>query len=382
MYYNSLLVLHEVNHILSFSPTLFETFIDSAGNPIPLEKTTKTKIVNGVSRKLLTTPRLIATAKRHFNCKDIDGLELENQGGAGTAGAHWEMRLMAGDFMIGESYAENVISDMSLALMEDSGWYKVNYYTGGLFRFGKNAGCDFLNTKCVVDGKTKFPNDYATFLKASQCFAGRTNKGFSSIVQGVTIDPNYQYFSDPKWGGNPNSDYCPIAIDYSDINMQFAYSCLMGKTTLPASLAEKIGNDSNCFISSLTPQNDNSISDLKGSKFGICYETTCNDSEFSYTVKIGASTLKCEKAGGPVTLSGWDGTFECPDYNLVCTRKASCGDTFDCISKKVTALTANYKYDSSLADTSDALPEIFNALGAGYIGVNLFFLFILTLIFW
>ena len=202
-------------------------------------------------------------------------------------------------------------------------------------------------------------------------------------MQGITIAPSYQYFPDTKWGGNPNADYCPIAVDYADNNMLFAYSCLMGKSTLPASLAEQIGNDSNCFISSLTPQNDNSISAMKGTNFGICYETTCNASDFSYTVKIGTSTLKCEKAGGPATLSGWDGSFECPDYNLICTRKASCGDTFDCISKKVTALTANYKYDISLAGSEDPLPEIFNANGsAWYNGLNLFILFLFTIIFW
>ena len=40
--------------------------------------------------------------------------------------------------MISTDYNEIAISDMSLALFEDSGWYEANYYTGGLFRFGKN----------------------------------------------------------------------------------------------------------------------------------------------------------------------------------------------------------------------------------------------------
>ena len=40
--------------------------------------------------------------------------------------------------MIGDFYEEQAISEMTLALFEDSHWYKVNYYTGGLFRYGKN----------------------------------------------------------------------------------------------------------------------------------------------------------------------------------------------------------------------------------------------------
>ena len=39
--------------------------------------------------------------------------------------------------MISADYTDVVISDIILALFEDTGLYKVNYYTGGLFRFGK-----------------------------------------------------------------------------------------------------------------------------------------------------------------------------------------------------------------------------------------------------
>ena len=36
---------------------------------------------------------------------------------------------------------EMVLSEFTLALLEDSGWYKVNYYTGGLIL------CIFLKIK-------------------------------------------------------------------------------------------------------------------------------------------------------------------------------------------------------------------------------------------
>ena len=32
---------------------------------------------------------------------------------------------------------------------EDTGYYKANYYTGGLMRYGKGKGCDFINNRCV-----------------------------------------------------------------------------------------------------------------------------------------------------------------------------------------------------------------------------------------
>lgn len=33
-------------------------------------------------------------ARRHFNCPILEGMELENQGGAGTEFNHWEKRLL------------------------------------------------------------------------------------------------------------------------------------------------------------------------------------------------------------------------------------------------------------------------------------------------
>lgn len=33
-------------------------------------------------------------ARKHFNCPILEGMELENQGGAGTEFNHWEKRLL------------------------------------------------------------------------------------------------------------------------------------------------------------------------------------------------------------------------------------------------------------------------------------------------
>jgi hypothetical protein len=52
---------------------------------------------------------------------------------------------LLGKYMNGVIYSEElVISEFTLALLEDTGYYKANYYTGGLMRFGKGKGCDFL----------------------------------------------------------------------------------------------------------------------------------------------------------------------------------------------------------------------------------------------
>ena len=148
-----MLLLHEITHVLGFSNLLYELFQTN-------DTLIQTKAINGIERKLFTGKNVIKYAKRHFGCDNIEGIELENQGGSGSIGSHWEARIMLGDYMISTDYDEIVISEISLVLLEDTGWYNVNYYTGGLFRYGKGLGCDFLNKKCISNNKTNFKREF------------------------------------------------------------------------------------------------------------------------------------------------------------------------------------------------------------------------------
>ena len=53
--------------------------------------------------------------------------------------------------MIGDSYGENLMSSITLALFEDSGWYIPDYSTSNLFLWGKNKGCEFFKDNCAFD---------------------------------------------------------------------------------------------------------------------------------------------------------------------------------------------------------------------------------------
>ena len=53
---------------------------------------------------------------------------MEEFGGEGTVGSHWEAKILLGDYMNGYTYTfEQVISEFTLALLEDYGFYKANY---------------------------------------------------------------------------------------------------------------------------------------------------------------------------------------------------------------------------------------------------------------
>ena len=55
-----------------------------------------------------------------YGCSETTGQEIEDMGGSGTAGSHWEKRLVANEFM-NPQVADNPVlfSALTLALFED-----------------------------------------------------------------------------------------------------------------------------------------------------------------------------------------------------------------------------------------------------------------------
>ena len=77
----------------------------------------------GTNVAKITTPRVLAAVRAHFNCPIMLGAEIEGEnptGLLGSAGAHWEHRLFKGEVL--STYAGNAITNLTLSLMEDSGW--------------------------------------------------------------------------------------------------------------------------------------------------------------------------------------------------------------------------------------------------------------------
>lgn len=57
----------------------------------------------------------------------------------------------------------SIISSITLAALEDSGWYETDYTYGSSVSWGKNAGESFFTEKCVSSNEPNFPefcNDF------------------------------------------------------------------------------------------------------------------------------------------------------------------------------------------------------------------------------
>ena len=81
--YFSEVILHELTHALGFLYTMFPYF------PNGIEGTYTTANIRGIQRTIIKTPKVLEVARKYFNCESIQGIELEDQGGTGSALSHW-----------------------------------------------------------------------------------------------------------------------------------------------------------------------------------------------------------------------------------------------------------------------------------------------------
>jgi len=70
--------------------------------------------------------------------------------------------------MTGTHTQNPVYSRLTLALMEDSGWYKANYSVAEPLHWGNNLGCDFAMKSCgqwIKQRMERFSKFFKYFLK-------------------------------------------------------------------------------------------------------------------------------------------------------------------------------------------------------------------------
>ena len=340
--YLIMLLLHEITHILGFSNILYDYYINNS-----------TKIIVKNNKILFHGENVIKKAKKHFNCDLIEGIELENQGSSGSYGVHWDSRIMLTDYMIAIDYPDIVISDITLGLLEDTGWYTVNYYTGGLFRFGKNEGCEFLNSKCIDNGYNKFNKDFCIRNNIERCTSSYLSRGYCEINEyDSEIDKEFQYFKNPSLGGFYYANYCPVIIyyDYYYFNSRCDLNSLYNNN-YPYFLGEKFSEKSICFLSSLVPNFYNESN--YNYKRTMCYEIECNFDNKNFIVKIGDDKIICSGKYENITVDGYNGFIICPNFNRVCTGSVYCNNALNCIDKKSVLIDYESNNDEGKIEDED-----------------------------
>ncbi|XP_043215094.1 leishmanolysin-like peptidase isoform X2 [Amphibalanus amphitrite] len=256
-------VKHEMLHALGFSVSLYAFFRDKEGNPLTERGETGKPLLNpalqarqwsdkiiktfqrpgwltaegNVTRtvQMVVTPRVVEEVRRHFDCPELEGAELEDQGEEGTALTHWEKRLFENEAMTGTHTQNPVYSRLTLALMEDTGWYLPNYEMAQPLRWGRGLGCQFAMNSCkhwmdMRAARNESPHPFCNKVKRdpleTECTEDRNSVALCNLVQYQDRLPaRYQNFdSVPQvpssrtgyYGGSVIlADYCPYIQEFT-----------------------------------------------------------------------------------------------------------------------------------------------------------------------
>jgi len=305
------LAVHELLHAIVFEPALFESFRDPLGREYENPVVISTDPTSGNEVRTLTTPKVKEVVRKHFNCDNLKGAELENQGGSGTQWSHWEESLFYDEVMTGlqSGSQRSVLSNLTLALLEDSGWYMPDYSFGGYLGFGKNAGCDFAMKKCRSNSNTA--GYFCSEIGNTECTYTGQSLGRCEI--------------------NPLADGCAIVKGFNN------YVCADEQNSMKANAPLQVfGDSSMCVQGDSVPwkmqtkkRAGNTVRTVQStypSASAGCFRFACKNN--NVVVDLGGYSFPCE-AGSYIDLSTLDigflqGSFgPCPSQD-VCSENLSC----------------------------------------------------------
>jgi len=311
-------VLHEMIHILGFGQSQMMQFHNAStmdpktGVSQPYSKLQLMGVESdGRELSLLTSPQVRESFIEQFDCPDAPGAVLEDQGGSSVAGSHWEMASFMGELMTATITERSVLSNMTLSLLEDSGWYTINRANASHLPWGYKMGCDFVYKRC----NSSWPVGEGYFCKHEMrgkegCTYDRTGIGSCDFRYWVSIPEKYRYFGEEHLGGPVEyADYCPFTYG--------TFLCTEKSSTTGSSYGDVTGSSSRCFMSTLSDNPDSAGRQPEAPK---CYPHYCLSSE-SYAVQLGNYWYICPSGGNVSDIISFTGTVACANASLLCRGK-------------------------------------------------------------
>jgi leishmanolysin-like peptidase len=257
----------------------------------------------------IVLPTVAQVARNHFNCQGLQGARLENQPTSSDClGSHFDERTWFTEFM-SAVYDEDAayFSPLTLAFLEDTGWYKSNFRNAHNSPFGLGAGCQFAEDKCIVDekvpayGKGYFCND----VDSNTWSCGPSHRFRAKCDLNSNANPRQTYFEPSHIGPTfIHADFCPLIL--SD-----AQDCDDGSGDANFSF-EVFGSDSKCMEVS-----------FGGTKSAVCLKSSCNEQTLSYDFEVENKIFSCTQDFEIIRIIGNSGeTFQvqCPRLTQVCPK--------------------------------------------------------------
>jgi len=371
-------VKHEILHALGFSVSLYPYFRDRDGNPrIPRHpksgKPIRTSsdslsvenVVSNITRRdwkvrsglidrtvsMIVTPKVMEEVRNHFNCPDLEGAELEDQGEEGTKLTHWEKRVFENEAMTGTHTQKPVYSRITFALMEDTGWYQPDYDLAQPLKWGKGLGCHFAKKSCKewIDNKRQRGESihpYCDKVKKdpleTECTDSREAVALCNLMEyPKELEGRYQNFDSlpgvkndkegKRYGGSVNlADYCPYIQEFTwksnDVVIRGSQCHFVENNPNPEKnfALETYGPSSRCFNHNHQMWEEKTCTQVRQwQHWGSgCYNYTCRDGRIH--LQVVNHSFPCYFKGQEIKIqlfaSHWlhVGTIICPSCQQLC----------------------------------------------------------------
>ena len=314
-FFNSL--LHQLFHIMGISASLFESWNDPTTHlqygVFPLRRLVD-KNPNKVFVILETPNSRTYTTKRFGRPAFADhhsGIEIE--GNETYAESHISARTYFSEIMNSQYVGRGVISEASLTLLSDTGWYYVDLNKSERFDWGdgKSIGEEPLGDFPMKPPQLCFPEHYLckNYTNASICSYDYRSKATCAVQEEVDCN---QKAKDTASYCSAKSFFNPLGLkivkmksfDYQNIKVFDNYSCAssLAGDELSKERGESFGPNSYCAV---------------GDGFSGCYEMYCGSLGILY-MKVGDSVSICED-GKEIKLPNKKGTVKCPPKKHICS---------------------------------------------------------------
>jgi hypothetical protein len=275
---------HEFTHLLGFSSNLYSKFKEpGTGRTRSLSETVGSFSIGSETFFFIILPEIAAIAKAYYNCPNLPGLPLENNGDAGSSSSHWEKLFLPTEYMNPAVENPAIISQFTLKLLEASGWYKVNYDAAQYYDWGKGAGCSYFGI-CPVA-----PSGFCSVAMAGNIMCSHTWTSIGNCYRDPTFTSGCPYLSSRR-------QTC-LLLDQAN--------------NVPDSTSKQFyGPGSRCFNFRSTT--------VSTSTTAGCYRAECANDRINVFVGSGMITCLSSESRSLKSIPGFTFPLECPDFQDFC----------------------------------------------------------------
>lgn len=312
---------HELCHAIGISKDLLSTWYDAENSISYNESNLPYQEITAYDRTfyILNTPECHKFATKRFGVENFDfngvsvksGVELEDGGDDSTRLSHPEARVWINDVMVGVSTYRSVLSELTFAMLKDSGWFDVNYsYTSPLawglgdsidgntlYNFGALPPAYFPTSYTCQSAGSQASYDFESYGLCSPVTVDCSSSSFKAYCSGSAYT-FYNANNTNLVGSDQVFDYMLIPVPYTN------RVCNQPSTFTKLRMGESTGSDSRVF-------------QLKSGDYG-CYTARCNGLDLYVTIM--GYEVQCKSAGSTAWFLL---TFiKCPDPEHFCRTYA------------------------------------------------------------